>query len=202
MNILYLGYFDSEIPQGLRSTGEKVLEYDREVALESLKALKPDMVISYGYRFIFRQEFIDFMKGQIINLHISLLPWNRGADPNLWSWIEDTPKGVTIHFVDAGVDNGPVIAQREMTFIRSPKLTFRHTYRELRKAMEQVFFNVWPSIKKGNVVGITQRGEGSFHYSKDKEIYMPLMKEKGWDTPIDEFIQGMRKVVLENGEAS
>ncbi len=60
-------------------------------------------------------------KISIINLHISFLPWNRGAHPNFWSFYDDTPKGVTIHLIDEGIDTGAIIYQKEITFDRNEK---------------------------------------------------------------------------------
>ena len=56
--------------------------------------------VSYRYRKIIRQDIIDYFEGKLINMHIAFLPWNKGADPNLWSYIDNTPKGVTIHRID------------------------------------------------------------------------------------------------------
>lgn len=54
-----------------------------------------------------------------MNLHISYLPWNKGADPNFWSCIDGTPAGVTLHHIDAGVDTGDIIAQALMSSARA-----------------------------------------------------------------------------------
>eukprot|EP00392_Amoebophrya_sp_AT5.2_P019205 g19951.t1 len=66
-----------------------------------------DYCVSYGYRHIIRTPVIEgmFDRKRIINLHISYLPYNRGADPNLWSILERTPPGVTIHHIDEGPYN-------------------------------------------------------------------------------------------------
>ena len=59
----------------------------------SLKAAKEsDLIISYGYRHIFTNSFLKKVSAPIINLHISFLPFNRGAHPNFWSFVENTPK--------------------------------------------------------------------------------------------------------------
>ena len=71
-------------------------------------------MVSYGYRKIVLADVIDKMAGEIINLHISYLPWNRGANPNFWSFIDDTPKGVTIHEMSADLDKGRILCQKEL----------------------------------------------------------------------------------------
>src|SRR5690606_983365 len=70
-----------------------------------------DLLVSFGYRHILKDLSVP-----AVNIHISMLPWNRGADPNFWSWLDHTPKGVTVHLMDQGIDTGPIIAQREVAF--------------------------------------------------------------------------------------
>ena len=75
-----------------------------------------DALVSYRYRHILKGDVLGAFPDRAWNLHISLLPWNRGADPNLWSFLERTPKGVTIHHMDEGLDTGDLVAQRELHF--------------------------------------------------------------------------------------
>ena len=66
-------------------------------------------------------------KNNIINLHISYLPYNRGAHPNFWSFVENTPSGVSIHQVDSGIDTGKIVIQKQINFNllkNKKKLTF------------------------------------------------------------------------------
>jgi len=69
-----------------------------------------DFIVSFGYRHILKEPILRSVARPIINIHISYLPWNRGADANFWSWFKHTPKGVSIHEIDAGIDTGPVLA--------------------------------------------------------------------------------------------
>lgn len=48
----------------------------------------------------------------VLNVHPSLLPWNRGSCPNVWPLLDGSPAGVSIHWMDAGIDTGPVVLQR------------------------------------------------------------------------------------------
>lgn len=89
------------------------------------------------------------MQGQIFNLHISLLPYNRGASPNFFSFIENTPKGVTIHQIDEGLDTGPILAQKELFFDES-KETFASSYEKLILEIQMLFKENWSSISDKN----------------------------------------------------
>ena len=51
-------------------------------------ALGYDLIISFGYKHIIKKEVISNSNIPIINLHISYLPWNKGAHLNFWSFNE------------------------------------------------------------------------------------------------------------------
>lgn len=142
-----------------------------------LKSHSIDTLISFGYRHILKPDVLDYLDWAI-NLHISYLPWNRGADPNLWSWIDDTPKGVTIHHIDEGIDTGDIICQRRI-FFDIKKHTLKTTYNILQEEIVKLFKEFW---SLNNESRTPQKGEGSFHLSREK---IPIVLEKGWDTPVE-----------------
>jgi methionyl-tRNA formyltransferase len=49
----------------------------------------------------------------VINAHLALLPEIRGMSSPEWSLLRGVPLGVTIHFIDAGIDTGPILLRRE-----------------------------------------------------------------------------------------
>jgi methionyl-tRNA formyltransferase len=80
-----------------------------------LTALKPDAVIVVGYGHIIPQWMLDLAPLGNINLHASLLPKYRGAAPIQWAIAHaDTITGVTTMRIDAGLDTGDILLQREM----------------------------------------------------------------------------------------
>lgn len=136
-----------------------------------------DLLVSFGYRHILNADVLDTTPG--VNLHVALLPWNRGADPNLWSWLEDTPKGVTVHWLTAGLDKGPVVAQHEVDL--DPAATLASTYGRLMAEMVEAFNAAWPAVLDGDP-GRPQQGGGTYHRSSDKAAHPEAMPQ-GWDTP-------------------
>jgi len=156
-----------------------------EIDLKIIKSWNPDIIVSYSYKYIIKREIIDYMNGNIINLHISYLPWNRGADPNFWSFMEDTPKGVSIHRIDDGIDTGDIIIQKRIYFDEK-KETFFSSYNILQKEMIHLFKENWLKIKNQEYEPYKQEGEGSFHYAKDKQIYFGL-SPIDWHKNIYEF---------------
>ena len=133
-----------------------------------------DLTISYTYRYILTEEIITALKNNVVNIHNSLLPWNRGADPNLWSIIEETPRGVTLHYVDTGLDKGFIIAQELVQDIND-KETLSSTYNNLDRAAKSLFkrafsvYDFWPSLKKQCI------GKGSYHSLSDGEKIKALI---------------------------
>lgn len=142
--------------------------YSDRLTLAVLENMKPCIVVSYNYNYLVSGECIAFMKGGIINLHISMLPWNRGVSPNIWSFIDSTPKGVTIHMLSEGLDEGAVLFQREMYF-NSKEETFASAYAKLNEAIVDLFKEHWDEIRTGGYKKFAkkQQGTGSYHTKAD-----------------------------------
>jgi methionyl-tRNA formyltransferase len=181
VRVLFLGPDDSAVLAYLREAGEEVTAVSAPIGQETISAERPEFVVSYGYRHILRPHVLELIPARAINLHIALLPWNRGADPNLWSWIEGTPKGVTIHYIDQGVDTGDVIAQREVRFGAGE--TLASSYARLQEEMLRLFREQWPLIRAGRCERWPQAGAGSFHRVSDRRRVEPLLVA-GWDTAV------------------
>lgn len=143
------------------------------------------LIVSYGYRHLIRSAILDHVEQRAVNLHISLLPWNRGADPNLWSFLEDTPKGVTVHWVDPGIDTGPILAQTEVTFGEGHTLTTSYTL--LQNTMVELFASRFEDLLQGTAPRTPQIGTGTLHRARDKEPFLPLLTN-GWDTPVSSLV--------------
>ena len=85
---------------------------ERDVVLaEWLVSRGVDLVVCAGYMHLFRKPFFDYYGGRIVNTHSAPLPSFPGAHP-----IEDvlaagvSETAATVHYVDEGIDTGPVIA--------------------------------------------------------------------------------------------
>ncbi len=153
--------------------------------------IEQDYVVSFGYGHILKGPLLDNFAKRILNLHISLLPWNRGCDPNFWSFFDETPKGVTLHFIDSGIDTGEIVMQHEVNF--SDNETLASSYAELWRAAVVLFSKAWPNIRKGCVPATLQSGTGSFHKRGELNPYFSQLSS-GWNTSARELIQLGRKV--------
>ncbi|MHB8468626.1 MAG: phosphoribosylglycinamide formyltransferase [Gaiellaceae bacterium] len=89
---------------------------DRDIALaEWLRGHGVELVVCAGYMHLFRRPFFDYYGGRIVNTHAAPLPEFPGAHP-----IEDVlaagvaETAATVHYVDEGIDTGPVIASERV----------------------------------------------------------------------------------------
>lgn len=133
---------------------------------QAIKDLKPDIGLSILFGYIVTKDFIHLFQTGIVNLHPSYLPYNRGQYPNVWSIVEGTPAGVTLHYIDEGIDTGNVIAQREVT------VTWKDTGKSLYKKLEQVsvrlFSEYWPLIRQGEENWVSRStAKGTYHSTRD-----------------------------------
>ena len=128
-----------------------------------------DLTVSYTYRYIIPPEILKTLNENVVNLHNSILPWNRGASPNLWSIIDGTPRGVTLHYMDKQLDKGYVIAQEIVDDCNDESETLASSYNNLDIAAKSLFkkafkyYEYWPSLRKKCI------GQGSYHSVKDGE---------------------------------
>ena len=90
------------------------LDEDAERAfVGALQEAKVDLIVLAGFMRVLKGDFLRAFEGRIINIHPSLLP----SFPGLAAWQQALDHGVkvtgcTVHFVDAGVDAGPIIGQQ------------------------------------------------------------------------------------------
>jgi phosphoribosylglycinamide formyltransferase 1 len=104
------------IPPGKFRT--KLEEEAEHAFVEALRVAKVDLIVLAGFMRVLKGEFLRAFEGRIVNVHPSLLP----SFPGLEAWKQALDHGVkvtgcTVHFVDAGVDAGPVIGQQTVTVL-------------------------------------------------------------------------------------
>lgn len=81
--------------------------------LEIAKRYEADLFVSMSFNQIFRRIFIDLPKYGTINCHAGKLPFYRGRNILNWALINDEKEfGITVHYVDEGIDTGDIILQR------------------------------------------------------------------------------------------
>ncbi|KAF9817790.1 hypothetical protein SFRURICE_013523 [Spodoptera frugiperda] len=93
-------------------------EFDRAVS-EALEAHKVDIVCLAGYMRILSSEFVKKWHGRLLNIHPSLLPRHPGLHAQRQCLdAGDRESGCTVHFVDEGMDTGPIILQERVPVLQ------------------------------------------------------------------------------------
>ncbi len=80
-----------------------------------LAPLKPDIIMSMVFPWIIPDDVIALPRVAAINIHGGLLPRGRGPNPFGWAFRDGDPEvGLTVHYLDSGLDTGPTLAQAAM----------------------------------------------------------------------------------------
>jgi methionyl-tRNA formyltransferase len=134
--------------------------------------------LSVHYPKILKKDFISRYR-KIYNLHPGFLPWGRGYYPIFWALWEQTPAGATLHEITEGVDEGPVVAQKQVEYY--PYDTGGLLFQRVREAEKDLFLEYWPKIVEGARFPSTfSQSEGGTYHSK-KEFF-ELKKSVDWES--------------------
>lgn len=114
MELAYSPVKQKSLQLGLRTIQPGKIKDNQELRSE-LSAINPDAIIVVGYGRIIPQWMIELPRLGNINLHASLLPRYRGAAPIQWAIANgDAITGVTTMRIDAGLDTGDILLQKEL----------------------------------------------------------------------------------------
>jgi len=139
------GYAAEYAPPGRFRTK---MEPEAEARLaRRLKEEKVDLVVLAGYMRMIKAPLLEAFPGRIINIHPSLLP----AFPGLAAWKQALEAGAastgcTVHFIDSGMDTGPVIAQAEVPIL--PHDTPESVHARIQEAEHRLYPEVLAAIAK------------------------------------------------------
>ena len=183
-SVLFLGY-DEQQTTIIKASRDQGIDVHHATSL-ACSHIETDLVISFGLREIISPRAIQDCPAPILNIHISYLPYNRGAHPNFWSWYDETPVGVTIHRIDSGLDTGPVVFQR-LVDIDDSEATFRESHQTLIAEAESLLLDNLESLIEGGWQEHRQTVGGTYH--KKSELPTSFL---GWDQIIKEEIARLK----------
>lgn len=131
--------------------------------IDAMKGYGCDLFVSMSFNQIFRSELINLPPLKTINCHAGKLPYYRGRNILNWALINDEKEfGITIHYVDEGIDTGNIILQRCYS------ITDEDDYASLLgRAYEGCSTNLYDAIKmvqRGDVTPITQENISPFGF--------------------------------------
>src|SRR5215469_838572 len=127
------------------------LDEDAEHAVvQALRDANVDLIALAGFMRVLKGDFLRAFEGRIVNIHPSLLP----AFPGLEAWKQAFDAGVkvtgcTVHFVDAGVDSGPIIGQQTVPVLDDD--TPETLHQRIHAAEHELYPRVVASLARGEV---------------------------------------------------
>ncbi len=130
---------------------------------------KYDLIISYHCRQLFPKEVI--RKVRCINIHPGFNPYNRGWYPGVFSIANGLPAGATIHEIDEKIDNGPIIAQKQIEI--RPEDTSGTVYPKIIQAEYDLLEQWFLKIITGDCETFLPKEKGNLNNKKD---YYALQK--------------------------
>ena len=192
MKILILSPYPENLLDPLERHGDTYILKKEKIDLSFCKQKGIEFIISYGYRYKIVKDILDYLPGKVINLHISYLPYARGAHPVFWSIFESSITGVSIHLVDEGFDTGNILFQKEVDYSREED-TFLSIYKKMQFEIEKLFRMNWKYLRNSQNNGWPQKGESTSHNKyeiEEMKKYLPKM----WETTIKEFFDLVDKI--------
>ena len=87
-------------------------DHNAPAAIAQLNDWSPDLTIFTGGK-ILRKPLLRVPRLGVLNAHLGLLPEIRGMSSPEWSLLTSVPVGVTVHYIDEGIDTGPILRRRE-----------------------------------------------------------------------------------------
>lgn len=139
---------------GIPSYHVSYLGRDRKAAEKEiddlLERFHPDLIVLAGFMKLLSSEMTDKYEGKIINIHPALLPKYPGTHGIEESFASaDTELGVTVHYVDSGMDTGKVIRQK--SFVRSGS----ESLEEIETRIHECEHEIYPQV----VIELLDRAE-------------------------------------------
>ena len=109
----------TKVKKVLEKHGVPLIQLEKGIntksSLEIIRAQKPDVLVSIAGNQIFKKNLLAIPAKGTINLHTALLPKYRGLMPTFWVLKNNEPEtGVSVFFVDEGIDSGPIIVQERV----------------------------------------------------------------------------------------
>lgn len=133
--------------------------------LSRLARLGADIAISAWFGYILKSNFVNLFSSGIVNFHNSYLPLNRGKYPHVWAIATASKYGVTLHYIDEGIDMGDIIARREIKV--RPTDTAGTLYTRALDEIVELFKDTWPKLKDNKIHPIIQRGDTTHHFARE-----------------------------------
>jgi methionyl-tRNA formyltransferase len=170
-----------------------------------LRGLEVDLALTACFPQILPHTFLEIPKLGCLNIHPSLLPAYRGPEPLFWQFRageEDT--GVTVHWIDSGVDTGEVLGQTKLVYAEGIRFSAAERMASQAGAelvVKAIRENTFPRIPQGEQ-GVSHQGQPqekdrripanwgvrrAFNFMRAADIWAPFWIETGEDQWLEAF---------------
>ena len=151
-------YQDPILTRMAKQNNIDVLLLSNVNSLESLAKIREyscDLLISMSFNQIFKKDIVDMAPLKLINCHAGKLPFYRGRNILNWALINDEKEfGITVHYVDEGIDTGDIILQRTFPITDADDYSSLLTVAHIECA--EVLFDAVKNIQAGTYARIVQ----------------------------------------------
>lgn len=180
------------LKQAALTLGLPVYQYERiraREAVEELRALAPDVMITAAYGQILTQKILDIPPMGVVNVHGSLLPRYRGPAPIQWAVFNgEKETGITTMMTARGVDSGDILLQEKIDIL--PDETAGELYARMGELGAKVLKATLEGLSDGSVKPVPQ--------VEEEATYLPMLeKEHGridWTLPAEAIAARIRGV--------
>lgn len=129
---------------------KKIFDVNSPKSIALFKEKKPDLIVSVLFNQILGSEIINIAKNGAINLHPAYLPNYKGVSPVFWVLANgEKETGVSVHFVDTGIDTGRIITRKKIKIKESDSEDT--LYWRCVKAGAPILLSAISSISRGNI---------------------------------------------------
>ena len=131
---------------------------------KKLRRINPDLIYVWSYPMILPDEIIRIPKYGCVNVHMGLLPEYRGVNGVRWALLNGEEKtGVTIHFMDSGIDTGNIISR--VSFPIEEQDNILSLMKKSKSAGLYLLANCWQQIVSGKTNAAAQDESKAHYYS-------------------------------------
>jgi methionyl-tRNA formyltransferase len=160
-----------------------------------LREVDPEYIIGIHYPYIIPKEVLEIPRRGFLNLHPAYLPYNRGWHTPSWAIIDGTPYGATLHLMKEELDEGDILAQKELPI--DPTDTANSLYQKVLALEYDVFVDFWPHLVSGAYVPAPQdHNKMTSHKKSDMAGIQEIDLNKTY--PARELIDKLRALTTNN----
>lgn len=127
-----------------------------EEFVDKVKYYQPDLFVSMSFDQIFKKQMIELPPLKTINCHAGRLPFYRGRNVLNWVLINDEKEfGITVHYVDEGIDTGDIILQR--TYPVTDEDDYKSLLERVYPECAKLLYDALKMIQQGEVKTVCQK---------------------------------------------